>query len=174
MHDGAPTYVFFAVPNFFMFLCRMVSVHRANRPVLRTVSNDLPSVDVLITCCNEDNDTILNTARAAASSDYPQHRLRIIICDDGDSQELAMAIKAARVSQQSLHYVNRERKVDFKAGNLNHALQFTAKLGHGPSHFVAGLDADMIPDPQWLRSMMAHFLSDPNLGMTCPPQVNLP
>lgn len=149
----------------------MATFRRSNRPVLRAVLDDLPSVDVFITCCNENNDTILNTVRAAASSDYPQDRLRVIICDDGHSSELEVAIEAAKYNQPNLHYTTREGNADFKAGNLNHSLEFTATLGKGPSAFVAGLDADMIPDRQWLRSMIAHFLIDPNMGMTCPPQV---
>jgi cellulose synthase/poly-beta-1,6-N-acetylglucosamine synthase-like glycosyltransferase len=57
-----------------------------------------------------------------------------------------------------------------KAGNLNNGLRFSATLTETPSEFVAGLDVDMIVQPNWLRAMMPHFLADPKMGMTCPPQ----
>jgi cellulose synthase/poly-beta-1,6-N-acetylglucosamine synthase-like glycosyltransferase len=57
-----------------------------------------------------------------------------------------------------------------KAGNLNNGLKFSAKLTDFPSPFVAGLDVDMIVQPNWLRAMMPHLLNDPKMGMTCPPQ----
>ncbi|KAK5118772.1 hypothetical protein LTR85_007978 [Meristemomyces frigidus] len=36
--------------------------------------------------------------------------------------------------------------------------------------YVAGLDADMIPEPQWLRAMLPHLIIDPKMGLACPPQ----
>lgn len=37
--------------------------------------------------------------------------------------------------------------------------------------YVAGLDADMIPEPHWLRALIPHIESDPQCAMVCPPQV---
>lgn len=39
-----------------------------------------------------------------------------------------------------------------------------------PSEFIAGLDADMIPSPHWLRTMLPHLLCDPDVALACPPQ----
>jgi cellulose synthase/poly-beta-1,6-N-acetylglucosamine synthase-like glycosyltransferase len=37
--------------------------------------------------------------------------------------------------------------------------------------YVASLDADMIPMPNWLRTLMPHIEDDADLAMVCPPQV---
>lgn len=39
-----------------------------------------------------------------------------------------------------------------------------------PSEFVAGLDADMIPEPHWLRTIMPHLIDHPDVALACPPQ----
>lgn len=37
---------------------------------------------------------------------------------------------------------------------------------------MAALDADMIPEKDWLRAVIAHLVVDPNMALTCPPQVS--
>lgn len=39
--------------------------------------------------------------------------------------------------------------------------------------YVAGLDADMIPEPHWLRALVPHIESDQQCAMVCPPQVSV-
>lgn len=39
--------------------------------------------------------------------------------------------------------------------------------------YVAGLDADMIPEPHWLRTILPHLIRDPSMALACPPQVRL-
>lgn len=36
---------------------------------------------------------------------------------------------------------------------------------------MAALDADMIPDPKWLRALIPHLLKDENLALAQPTQV---
>ncbi|KAG9191511.1 hypothetical protein G6011_10245 [Alternaria panax] len=69
------------------------------------------------------------------------------------------------------HYTSREKPEvpDYKAGNLNNGLKFSVKLTESPSAFVAGLDADMMVQPNWLRAMMSH-LNEPKMSMACAPQ----
>ena len=55
------------------------------RKKLRLKGNRVPTVDVLITACGEDDDLILNTARAACNIDYPADRFRVIVLDDGEA-----------------------------------------------------------------------------------------
>jgi cellulose synthase/poly-beta-1,6-N-acetylglucosamine synthase-like glycosyltransferase len=37
--------------------------------------------------------------------------------------------------------------------------------------YVAGLDADMVPEPHWLRALLPHVDNDVNCALVCPPQV---
>ena len=43
------------------------------RPRLRLTGENVPSVDIIVTCCNEELDIILDTVRAAVELDYPNH-----------------------------------------------------------------------------------------------------
>lgn len=55
-------------------------------------------------------------------------------------------------------------------GNAKELQNFTSRAQNG-AEFVAGLDADMIPEPGWLRTIMPHMLDDPLIALGCPPQV---
>lgn len=146
------------------------------RPRLRLIGDHVPSVDVIITCCGEDDDLVLDTAKAACNIDYPRERFRVLICDDGKSKTLQeMTEKTALNQFDNLYYRSRPKYPGvphhFKAGNLNDALEETARLPGGAANFIAALDADMIPMRDWLRALIPHMLQDPKCSMACPPQV---
>ncbi|KAH8821974.1 nucleotide-diphospho-sugar transferase [Xylogone sp. PMI_703] len=142
------------------------------RPRLRLVGPIVPSIDVIVPCCNESIDVILDTVKGALAVDYPPHRRRVVVTDDGGSLELANAIAKLAIDQPNLYYTAREKtnRSGYKAGNLNHALKFLESLPSGPAGFVASLDADMIAERRWLRTVIAHLVQDPSLGLVCPPQ----
>lgn len=154
----------------------MFALKTRNRPRLRLMgSHDLPTVDVFVTCCKEDNDVIMDTARASCDQDYPQDRFRVIILDDGKSQELEQMAEEASHMWPNLIYMSREKipgkPHHFKAGNLNFGLEQITLLPGGSAEFVAALDADMIPEPHWLRACLPHLLTDRKVAMACPPQL---
>jgi hypothetical protein len=127
----------------------MFALKTRNRPRLRLMgSHDLPTVDVFVTCCKEDNDVIMDTARAACDQDYPQDRFRVIILDDGKSQELEQMADEASHMWPNLIYMSREKipgkPHHFKAGNLNFGLEQITLLPGGSAEFVGALDADMV------------------------------
>jgi cellulose synthase/poly-beta-1,6-N-acetylglucosamine synthase-like glycosyltransferase len=61
----------------------------------------------------------------------------------------------------------------FKAGNLAGGTDFVTTLDGGEGEYIAALDADMIPEPQWLRALVAHLINDDQLALVCLPQVCL-
>lgn len=149
------------------------------RPKLRLVGDNVPSVDVIITCCGEDDDLVLDTAKAACNIDYPPERFRVMICDDGKSKTLQEMVEKTALTQfDNLYYRSRPKfpgvPHHFKAGNLNDALEETARLPGGGANFMAALDADMIPMRDWLRALLPHMLQDAKCSMACPPQVRPP
>lgn len=153
---------------------RMLIWKRPRRPILYVEGDDLPAVDVMITCCGEANNIILNVVRAACESDYPSGRLRVVLLDDGHDKELEKACHYMRQDRYpSLFYTAREKPEtpDLKAGNVNHGLRFTAQMDLVVP-FIAALDTDMIVRPGWLRSMIPHLMQNEKLGMTNPPQVS--
>ncbi|KAL8787260.1 MAG: hypothetical protein Q9213_002308 [Squamulea squamosa] len=86
--------------------------------------------------------------------------------------ELSRSIRKLSEDEHNLHYTARVKGKEhhFKAGNLNHGLKYVQSLPGGPAEYVAALDADMIPDPQWLRALLPHMLRNPNLALAQPPQ----
>ena len=148
-------------------------MQRPRRPHLQLWTDSVPAVDVLITCCGEDHETILNTVQAACATDYPKERLQIFLLDDAASADLAKAMSILQLHKPNLFYSARKKGPirDYKAGNLNHGLKCSAALSDCPAPFVAGLDADMIVEPHWLSTLLPHLLNDPGLALACPPQV---
>lgn len=144
--------------------------------MLRLVGDQVPTVDVLIPCCGEDVDIILDTVRAACALDYPKDRYRIVVLDDGNSVHVENAIAILRKTHVNLFYTARGVDVTAhsKGANLNHGLCFVDKLG--PSEYVAVLDIDMIPLPHFLRALLPELLDQPSLAMTTSPQLfyNIP
>ena len=151
------------------------------RPSYHLTGHSAPSIAVMITCCGEPIEVILNTVKAAAAQDYPVRKFCVMVLDDGNDIWLRWAIDklSSAVEEQNGPLVAyHSRKLEpgvksyFKAGNLQHGIDITSR-SREPSEFIAGLDADMIPEVDWLRKMVPHLILDDRLGIACPPQVNV-
>ncbi|KAL9103484.1 MAG: hypothetical protein Q9163_001480 [Psora crenata] len=162
----------------FNVLLALFSTTKKNpRPRYCLVGQSAPSVDVLITCCGEPIDVIIDTVTAAAAQDYPTECLRVFVLDDGHNEKLQKALEALstdfikRGFAQTMYLsrtVQYGAKSYFKAGNLNFGIDETRRFG--PSQYIAGLDADMIPSPDWLRLMVPHLIMEDRAGMAVTPQ----
>ena len=141
---------------------------------LRLRDESPPRVDIFITCAGEDVGIVTRTVEAACTIDYPANRFRVIVLDDAASEELAGAVKGLCQTRENLYYTARVKDQDhhFKAGNLNHGIEYVESLPGGAAEFVAALDADMITDPQWLRALIPHLLQNDKLALVQPPQVS--
>ncbi|KAI4122547.1 MAG: hypothetical protein LQ338_005761 [Usnochroma carphineum] len=157
-----------------------------------TLQGDIaPDVDIMITCCGEPVNVILNTAAAAATQSYPSGRVRVYLLDDardGDLryaiEELDRALTRKATNHASIIYLSRTLEPGqfshFKSGNLRFGIQesrnrfssdqYPDSRAPSGSLFLAALDADMIPEKDWLRRMVPHLLLDDNMGLACPPQ----
>ena len=116
--------------------------------MLRLKNDDVPTVDVFVTCCGEDDEVVLDTVRAACDLDYPQDMFRVIVLDDGRSASLEVAVGQLGTQFYNVYYMSREKipgvPHHFKAGNLNYGLEQVDHLPGGPGEFMAALDADMV------------------------------
>lgn len=151
------------------------------RPCYRICGHVAPSVDVMITCCGEPAAIIINTIAAAAAQNYPAGRLRIFVLDDGHDAELQYAVENLILKLQRhepvgppVIYLSRTvahgELSYFKSGNLRFGIEQSQQLGTA-SEFLAGLDADVIPEPDWLRRMVPHLLLQDKVALACGPQV---
>lgn len=120
----------------------------------------LPMVTVQLPVFNE-RLVIERLIDAAAAFDYPRDRLEIQILDD--STDETRMIAAARIAyHQSLgvniQHVRRPDRSGYKAGALAYGLD------RASGEFLLILDADFVPTPDFLRSLIDP-LADPNVAM---------
>jgi cellulose synthase/poly-beta-1,6-N-acetylglucosamine synthase-like glycosyltransferase len=161
-----------------LILCLFTPGKKEPRRSYELRGQSAPSVDVLITCCGESLDIILDTVKAAAAQNYPSNCFRVFVLDDGHDNGLQQAIKELGSTQldgrAKVHYLSRTlrpgAKSFFKAGNLQYGIDESCRLGS--SEFIAGLDADMIPEAQWLRKMVPHLIMSDTNGIAVNPQVS--
>ena len=159
------------VPQIPAYLLSFAVIGRQVRPTsLRLLGESVPSVDIFVPCCGEDVEILLDTVRAACAIDYPTARRRVIVLDDGDSDEVKKRLESLPV--QNVYYAARKVKVvtHSKASNINHGLSFVSDLPGGPSELCAVLDVDMIPLPHWLRTIVPYILQHDTVAMANPPQ----
>lgn len=140
-----------------------------HRKRLRLVGEHVPDIDVIIATCNEEEGIVQDTVLAALALDYPQEKLRILIADDGGSDSIRTWVLT--LQRPNVYYTHRTTREGFKAGNLNHAVEYLDSLPGGSRQFIASLDADMIVEKHWLRSVAAHIVLDRKLALVCPTQV---
>ncbi len=126
------------------------------RRSLLTGEIETPNIDVYICCAGEPNYVILKTAIAAQEMLIPHNTW---ILDDGKNNDLRIAAKKLGVG-----YLRRETNAHAKAGNVNAAFQRTT------GRFVAILDADHVPRPDFLSQTVPHLIANPSVAMVQTPQ----
>ncbi len=121
---------------------------------------DLPHVLLQIPVFNEPLVTE-QSLRCVALLDWPKDKLRIQLLDDStdETSRRAEAVAAElRAGGAVIDHVRRADRSGFKAGACAHGLALT----HEP--FIAMLDADFRPPPNWLKRTVPLFLTDPRAG----------
>ncbi|MGJ0396685.1 MAG: glycosyltransferase family 2 protein [Methylocystis sp.] len=125
-----------------------------------TPDRDLPRVLLQIPVFNEPLVTE-QSLRCVALLDWPKDRLRIQLLDDSTDETSARADAVAaelRADGAVIDHVRRADRSGFKAGACAHGLTITDEP------FVAMLDADFRPPPNWLRRTVPLFLTDDRVG----------
>ncbi|WP_128255808.1 UDP-forming cellulose synthase catalytic subunit [Falsirhodobacter deserti] len=138
---------------------------------------DLPTVDVLVPSYNEPTDMLAITLSAARNMIYPGDKRRIVLCDDGgtdqkcnqDDADAAAAARARRAELQALCaelgviYSTRARNEHAKAGNMS------AALSRLDGELVVVFDADHVPSRDFLARTVGYFRADPRLFLVQTP-----
>jgi cellulose synthase/poly-beta-1,6-N-acetylglucosamine synthase-like glycosyltransferase len=100
---------------------------------------------------------------AACALRWPRQRLQIQVLDDSDATDETVSIVDEAVAQQQqagfdISVVRRTDRRSFKAGHLDHALP----LARG--EFVAVLDVDFVPSPDFLQRLVPRLVAAPQLA----------
>lgn len=120
---------------------------------------NIPYVDVLICTYNEPLYLLEKTIAASTNLEYPRHKFKIHVCDDGRRNSLKLLCK-----KYNVNYISRDNNEGAKAGNINNALKYLK------GDLFAVLDADMIPKKEFLNRTVGYFTNE-NLAFVQVPQV---
>jgi cellulose synthase/poly-beta-1,6-N-acetylglucosamine synthase-like glycosyltransferase len=120
--------------------------------------DELPHVTIQLPLYNEATvaDRLLDHV---AAIEWPRSRLEIQVLDDSTDETRALVkARVERLRDQGLDvvYVHRVDRTGYKAGALDNGLS-VAK-----GSLVAIFDADFLPQPDFLRAVVPHFLGDEN------------
>jgi cellulose synthase/poly-beta-1,6-N-acetylglucosamine synthase-like glycosyltransferase len=98
-----------------------------------------------------------------ARTDYPREKLEVQVLDDSTDETRALVrslvTKLQEETSLDIVYIHRVDRVGYKAGALDAGL----KVAKGD--LVAVFDADFLPQPEFLRALVPHFMGDPKVGM---------
>jgi len=122
--------------------------------------DELPHVLVQIPIFNEPLVTE-QALRCAAQLDWPKDRLHIQLLDDSTDDTTARAAAVAaelRTQGIDVDHVRRPERVGFKAGACAYGLTIST------APFIAMLDADFRPPPNWLKRGVPLLVTDPKAG----------
>jgi cellulose synthase/poly-beta-1,6-N-acetylglucosamine synthase-like glycosyltransferase len=123
--------------------------------------DDLPHVTIQLPLYNEAT-VAGRLLDHVAAIEWPRNRLEIQVLDDS-TDETRMLVRAKveslRESGVDVAYIHRVDRTGYKAGALDNGL----KVAKGD--LVAIFDADFLPQPDFLRSVVPHFMADPRVGM---------
>jgi cellulose synthase (UDP-forming) len=134
--------------NLLQILCIWYLYLHIARPPSRPPPPGL-SVDVFVPSYDEPLALVERALQAVLSIRYPH---RTYLLDDGRKPEYR-----ALAERLGVTYLTRPDNVDFKAGNVNHALAQT------DGEFVTIFDIDHAPQPEFLDRVLGHFQA-PQVG----------
>lgn len=121
----------------------------------------LPDILVQLPVYNEPFPVIGGLLHSVAALDWPREKLRIQILDDSSAENRNFTERAVVLLRDQgfrAEHLVRNHRHGYKAGAL------AAGLAASEEAFVAILDADFRPTPDWLRSSIPVLSADPSAG----------
>jgi cellulose synthase/poly-beta-1,6-N-acetylglucosamine synthase-like glycosyltransferase len=123
--------------------------------------HDLPHVTLQLPLYNEAT-VAARLLDHAAAIEWPRSRFEIQVLDDSTDETRALVrekVEALREGGLDVVYIHRVDRTGYKAGALENGL----KVAKG--ELVAIFDADFLPQPEFLRAVVPHFIEDARVGM---------
>jgi cellulose synthase/poly-beta-1,6-N-acetylglucosamine synthase-like glycosyltransferase len=122
---------------------------------------DLPKVTIQLPLYNEATvaERLLDHV---TSIEWPRSCFEIQVLDDSTDETRALVrarVESYRERGLDVTYIHRVDRTGYKAGALDNGL----KVAKGD--LVAIFDADFLPQPEFLRAVVPHFMADPKVGM---------
>ena len=129
--------------------------------VARSTHESLPDVLVQLPVYNEPFPVVGGLLHAVAALDWPREKLHIQILDDSIPENRIFTERAVALLREQnfrAEHLVRNNRHGYKAGAL------AAGLAVSEEPYVAILDADFRPTPDWLRSSVPVLAATPSAG----------
>ena len=123
--------------------------------------DDLPYVTIQLPLYNEAT-VAVRLLEHVAAIEWPRSRLEIQVLDDSTDETRTLVrgvLERYREQGLDVTYIHRVDRTGYKAGALDNGL----KVAKGD--LVAIFDADFLPQRDFLRAVVPHFMADPRVGM---------
>ncbi|HEY1694648.1 MAG TPA: glycosyltransferase [Polyangiaceae bacterium] len=123
--------------------------------------DDLPYVTIQLPLYNEAT-VASRLLDHVAAIEWPHSRLEIQVLDDSTDETRALVrqeVETLRSKGLDVVYIHRVDRTGYKAGALDNGLQ-VAK-----GSLIAIFDADFLPQRDFLRAVVPHFIADEKVGM---------
>lgn len=132
------------------------------RPVPPRPADDptLPTLTVVVPAFNEGSG-VVDTVESLLASDYPRDRLRVIVVDDGSTDDTGPALDEAHA--RLLARGEARFEVVHLPANAGKRHALYAGLSRATSELVATVDSDSVARPDTLRALVAPF-ADPRIA----------
>ncbi len=124
----------------------------------------MPKIAFQVPCYNEPSELVHDSLRKLLVMDYPKDRYIIMVLDDSTKDESRIPLEEFS-REHGIMYIHREDRKGYKAGALNHSLQFVPE----DVDFLAIIDADYQVEPDYLKETLG-FFANPNLAWVQTPQ----
>jgi cellulose synthase/poly-beta-1,6-N-acetylglucosamine synthase-like glycosyltransferase len=122
--------------------------------------DELPRVTIQLPMYNEQF-VVERLIDAICGIEYPKDKLEIQVLDDSTDETVQVAsdiVDRYKALGHPIIYIHRTNRHGFKAGALDEGLNIAK------GEFIAIFDADFVPPPTWLMSVIHHF-AEPHIGM---------
>lgn len=163
----------FSVWIFFRSIKQLLSM-RLTAATRYTLKGDvgLPTVDILVICSGQDASMIMDSTVATARLDWPVDKLRILVIDETGSEIIKRSVEYY-ANNRALHVTYHRRNKNAiaprngwtKSSSINFGLAETRADGRISGEYVLVLDAESIPEPNILRTMLPHLIQNPILAL---------
>src|SRR3989339_247204 len=149
--SGLAVYIFIFISLFFEIFLLLTFLENKKLMGIKenTSSEDSPTATIVVPCFNEE-ESVFGTIESLLSLDYPKDKLKIMIIDDGSTDNTWSLIQ---------RYKNHPNIEIFTKPNGGKHTALNFAIGKPQSEIIGCLDADSFVDPDALKNIV-HYFSD--------------
>ncbi len=140
----------------YLLVTVLVVVRRRREPVAVPAGAPYPDVTIQIPTYNEL--AAIQCATRCLAFEYPADRYEILIGDDSNRPDVSEQLDRFAAENPRVRVIRRGNNAGYKPGNLNHML----KQSRGD--YLLVFDSDFLPEPDFLKRIVAPVMADPELA----------